>query len=125
MKDTFELRIEKDGSIEGIYQDGLAQAIGAEETQVCRASNVEWEKVDDKLFGWTVRSAKNKDLAIRAKGDGGYHVSIQGPLVYYPTREMALADEVKFFWQLLRKCTQENPCFANECPSCKGGPGGT
>jgi signal recognition particle GTPase len=111
MKETFDLRITDDGSIEGIYQDGLASVLGAEEAQVCRASNVEWEDVGENCRGWTVRAAHDNNLAIRSDEHQQLVVSrdLQYALFYFQLRDTALEWEVKFFWQLLEKDPVPNP----------------
>lgn len=129
MKDEFKLVIENDGTVGGVYQDGLAEALDAEEVRVCRASNVEWEEIDGRA-GWTVRAARDSEIALRTTDWCRWAPSREGTIVTFKTREEALAEEVKFFWDLLGKptkthCSQESPCFADTCPSCKGGPGGT
>lgn len=126
MKDRFELRITQDGSIEGIYQDGLAQLLDANEVRVCRASNVEWEESPDGIEkGWTVRSAKDPELAIRWRNVGlelDQHVVHSGILVFFNNREDALKQEVKFFWDLLG--WEHKPCPTHSivgCMTCRYG----
>jgi hypothetical protein len=112
MKDTFDIIINKDGSIDAVYQDGLADALGAEETRICRVSNVEWEENDGKK-GWTVRSAHSPSYCYlrRSAIDGYIEVTTNGhghPAMF-KTREDALEWEVKFFWELsavMRKAEQ-------------------
>jgi hypothetical protein len=106
MKDKFEVEIAPDGTIQMMYQDGIeqfAKDIGGEIATSCRASNVEWEESDGKK-GWTVRSAYDRNLAIRcAKKDGISEIvcSRTGELVFFKTRNIALELEVNFFWELL------------------------
>ena len=88
-----------------IFENGQAKMIYHDEERplmdklgkltVTRASNVEWE--DD---GWTVRSAKNPDLAIRKHKDREV-VSTEGDIVKFPTREAALKAEVDAFWSIV------------------------
>lgn len=108
MKDEFKLVVDKDGTIEGVYEDGLAEALDAEEKRVCRASNVEWEEIDGKK-GWTVRSAEAPAYRYlrRSAADGSIECTTNGhghPAMF-ATREEALAEEVKLFWELLGKPT--------------------
>lgn len=104
MKNEVELKIAADGSIEGIYQDGLADALGAETKEVRRVSNVEFETIDGRS-GWVVRSTRDSQLAIRANplSPNYYTVSRNKDLrlITFPTREEALAEEVKLFWGLV------------------------
>lgn len=115
MKDQVELKISPDGKIEVMYQDGIeefAEELGGEIRTSCRASNVEWEEIGEKK-GWTVRSAYDTELAIRWRYQipkesqkiefvpSDWGISKQGQLVFFPTREEALKEEVKFFWELL------------------------
>jgi hypothetical protein len=102
MKDQFEIRIMQDGSIEGIYQDGLAEALGCDVETVRRASNVEFEDFNGRQ-GWTVRAAHDPQRAIRTIDGDGHFVGYEGTIVTYDNREEALADEVLFFWELLDK----------------------
>jgi hypothetical protein len=102
MKEQFDLVIGEDGSIEAIYQDGLAQALGAKTVDVKRASHVEFERVDDVVYGWTVRSAKDPSYAIGIADDGSYCLR-QGSTVYFADREEALKQEVKFFWDIVKE----------------------
>lgn len=115
MKDNFELKIDADGTIQTIYQEGIeefAKDLGADLTRSCRASNVEWEEIGDHK-GWTVRAAHDSELAIRS---GKQLIYEEHPyefsenvvskndlrsIIVFQTREEALAEEVKFFWQLL------------------------
>lgn len=115
MKDNFEIEIREDGTIRMMYQDGvekMAEEMGGTITTSCRASDVEWEEVGpDK--GWTVRSAYDKELALRwahSFGPDGKKLpfssinlvcSKDGDIVVFTTREAALAEEVKHFWALL------------------------
>lgn len=124
MKDEFELLVGPGGSVEGIYQDELADVLGATTKEVKRASLVEWERIDralnarfPDLEGWAVRSAHKHDLALRIRstvnaGVGErYTDSIvcsddpQFAIALFPTREVALRAEVEHFWELLeRQC---------------------
>jgi hypothetical protein len=114
MKDKFEFEISPDGVIRTMYQEGiekLAEDMGADIKTSCRASDVEWE--DDGIHkGWTVRSAYDRDLAVRWQnyGNMGFEadVSIYGELLFFPTREEALAEEVKHFWKLLEPQRKKN-----------------
>lgn len=108
MKEKFDLVIGEDGSIESIYQDGLAEALGATTTEVKRASNVEWETVNlpTTRSGWVVRAAHDNTLAIRAQfGDvkDSYYVGREGVLAMFESREDALREEVRFFWDLVKE----------------------
>lgn len=108
MKDTFDLKINADGTIETIYQDGIetfADEIGGPVSVVCRASEVEWEESveDGTKKGWTVRSSKDHTLAIRSRESGniiGFNCSRSGSLHFFRTREEALQVEITFFWEL-------------------------
>ncbi len=104
MKDNVEFKIEADGTICTVYQEGIeefARDLGADGLKrSCRASNVEWEEVSGQGKGWTVRAAHDSELAIRLEGDVKV-VSRTGPIVVYTTREAALEDEIKQFWKLL------------------------
>jgi hypothetical protein len=104
MKDTIELII--DGSkVESIYQDGLADLLDAEEVQVCRASNVEWEEVDGRK-GWSVRAAHAPNLAIRTLTFWPFTRVVLNdqhyPVTLFQNREEALAAEVSHFWELIQ-----------------------
>ena len=106
VKDSFEMKIGPDGTIETIYQDGIEQfafEMGAEVSQVCRASEVEWEAIgsDPDNKGWSVRSVKNPLKALR--WDGLNTVCSSDPelqIVLFPNRELAIQHEIKHFWEL-------------------------
>lgn len=105
MKNQFELEIGPDGTIKTIYQDGIeefAQELGAEVSSVCRASHVEFEQAW-KRRGWSVRSAKDPNFALREVDDGNarWLPTAFGRIKLFHTREEALEEEVKFFWELL------------------------
>lgn len=102
MKDQFEIRIQKDGSIGSIYQDGLATALDAKVEEVQRASNVEYEHIEGRT-GWTVRSAKDPELALRATDWCRCGPARSGTILTFQTREEALDEEVKHFWGLFGK----------------------
>jgi hypothetical protein len=106
MKNEFELKIASDGTIETIYQDGLEEftkEMGGEVAQVCRASNVEFEIIGRRK-GWSVRAAHDPELAIRLNPELlGWGPSRRGNILLFETREEALKEEVRFFWQLLEK----------------------
>jgi hypothetical protein len=88
-----------------VFENGTAKMIYHDEEKplmdklgkftVTRASHVEWED-----NGWTVRSAKNPELAIR-KNKGAQVVSTEGDLVKFLTREEALKAEVDAFWSIV------------------------
>jgi hypothetical protein len=101
MKDQFDLKVFPDGSMVGIYQDGLAEAVGAETKEVKRASIVEWEDIGV-AQGWSVRAAHNPKRAIRMTYKLVLEVTEndEAPAVF-SSREMALEHEEKFFWELL------------------------
>lgn len=88
-----DIRIEKDGTVVGIYQDGiedLADALGT--MSVARLSNVEHEGI-----GWTVRAAHDFSIAIREDGS----VSKEGRIAYFKRREDALLAEKQKVWELM------------------------
>lgn len=123
MKDTFELKVGPDGTIETIYQEGIeafASEMGAEVATVCRASDVEWEEVAVPLNarfpatkGWSVRSVKNPQKALRLKSDfnGGFTSDryidslvcsddANLAIALFDTREAAIKQEIIHFWEL-------------------------
>ncbi len=120
MKDIFEIEIREDGTIRMMYQDGvekMAEEMGGTITTSCRASDVEWEEVGSEK-GWTVRSAYDKELAVRWIHNFGsvgmrpkinecrdersnFACSKEGDIAVFSTREEALKEEVKHFWALL------------------------
>lgn len=111
MSDSIELQVLPTGRIRTIYKDErqvLYDALGPN-WKVQRASNVEWED-----GGWSVRAAHNPELAIRwalePEEDLKFHsltfgVSTEGEIVLFSTREEALLEETKAFFQLLPKET--------------------
>lgn len=95
------------GTVEGIYKDGLAEALGAETKEVRRASLVEWEDIKV-AKGWTVRAAHNPELAIRMSCSSPLQLMVSasdvvGNVAVFISREMALEYEQKFFWELLER----------------------
>lgn len=106
MKSEMKFKIGPGGLIETIYDDGLeelAKDMGADLSQVCRASSVEWEDAGQEKKGWTVRAAYDSELAARLLIDCAAKVvpSRTGELIYFTTRAAALEWEVEHFWQLL------------------------
>lgn len=105
-----ELEVTPTGRIRTIYKDGrqeLLQSL-ASHWRIKRASNVEWEEGRE-YTGWTVRSAHDQTLAIRAIiKDGRFSrvVSREGELLYFVSREAALEAELDHFWKLLPPDTQ-------------------
>ena len=92
-----------DGKARVIYKDELLPLYSElGDMKVARASNVEWEEIDE-AQGWSVRAAHDPELAIRIILDGGYRkvVSRQGEIALFVTREAALESELNFFWELL------------------------
>jgi hypothetical protein len=102
MKTQFEVIVTKDGSIDTIYQDGLAQTLDAKVERVERASNVEYEHIEGRV-GWTVRSAKDPALALRSTDWCRCGPARTGAILTFQTREEALEEEVKHFWGLFGK----------------------
>ena len=103
MKDRLELEIGPDGIIRTIYRDGiekLADELGGDVSTVCRASHVEFEEVDGRK-GWTVRSAKDPEVALRVSDWCRWLPKRHGTIVTFATREEALTEEVAFFWELM------------------------
>jgi hypothetical protein len=103
---VFELRVEPDGKITGVYHAGiekLAEAMGGEVRQVCRLSNVEWEETREGK-GWTVRDARDPERALRGTCDDP-KISLTGPLCFFADRDLALAAERLRFWALLDGAT--------------------
>lgn len=103
MPDEVSLVINPDGTIDTIYSDkikALLESAGGEVAQVCRASNVEWEA---EYKGWTVRAARDPEIALRFVDGSGVVASKEGEILAYPTREAALEQEVKHFWALIGK----------------------
>ena len=108
LKPQFELKISGDGVIEAMYQDGLAEVLGAETLRVHRASTIEWEEkasTEGLRRGWSVRSAHDPKMALRIVPDRHpwYQPSKTGMLALFITREQALEAEQAFFWELLDK----------------------
>ena len=117
MKDEFELKIGPDGTIETIYQEGIekfAEEMGAEVSTVCRASDVEWEVDAEPLLhskGWSVRSVANPKKALRWKmglqvihDEANYFLVCSADenlrIILFQTREEAIQQEIKHFWEL-------------------------
>lgn len=93
---SLELRVEPDGKLVGIYDDDLLTV--GDRLKVRRASIVEW---DSERGGWTVLSAKDHTLAIRAVDWCRWAPAREGTIIAFATREEALQEERKFFWELL------------------------
>lgn len=112
------MSIATDGTVTMIYSDdvrGLAEKMGADIQKVQRASNVEWEEIPRREGGgvdqgWTVRAAHDPTLALRIFWSGMCGVRApaivcsrerQHPVAVFVSREAALKQEVKFFYELL------------------------
>lgn len=90
-----KLRLDTDGKISAIYEDGIQEFLNKlGTTTIRRASNVEWEEA---AGGWTVRAAHDNELAIRIDGQ----VSRAGPIAVWASRAEALKAEVEHFWELV------------------------
>lgn len=113
MKDRVELLIDgADGHIEMPHEDGadeLASAIGGTVESSQRAGVVEWEgsfsPAPGANGGWTVRSPRNAFIAIRRDFEGNLELSSisSHPVVFFKTRDEAVAEERKLFWLLVGK----------------------
>lgn len=90
--------------MEAVYEDGLATTLDAKIQEVQRASNVEYETVDGRN-GWTVRSAKDPELALRVSDGCPCGPSRTGVVLTFQTREEALNEEVRHFWGLIHDTT--------------------
>ncbi len=118
-----------DGVIRTIYSDELpelAEKIGGEISTVCRASNVEWEKVEvpasernPQLAGWSVRAAHDPQLALRVKTVKNITTMTEKdvvtcsrdeslPIMLFSTREGAIREEVENFFNLLPPRNTQN-----------------
>lgn len=88
-----EIRVDSAGLVRIIYFDGLEKLAldFGRIVNIHRISHVEWEGA-----GWTVRSTKNPELAIR-EGDV---VSTEGQLAFFPTKEAAIVSELNHAWEL-------------------------
>lgn len=116
------LDVGSDGVIRTIYKDELndfAKRIGGEISTVCRASNVEWERLEKpasernpQLTGWSVRAAHDPQLAIRvqtiphhqtktAKDVAVCSRDTSLPIMLFSTREGAIEAEIHNFFKLL------------------------
>lgn len=96
-----EIEFTTKGEARAVYKDELRDVM--EElgpVRVARASLVEWEDVDGRS-GWTVRAAHDPELALRVVDWCRWEPRREGSLVTFQTREEALREELKFFWQLL------------------------
>jgi hypothetical protein len=83
MKSHFSLLLNSDQTITTIYQDGLAETLGAEVVTIKRASHIEWSNKNTDNYrpaGWIVQSAKNPKMIIRWKVD--HKGSLVGDLKY-------------------------------------------
>lgn len=104
--EEIEIKIDEEGNLKSIYKDELRplyKALGGI-LSVGRASDVEWEDIEWVGQGWTVRSHKNPKRALRHKKKmfkRAIIVSEEGPIVFFNSREDALACEVKHFWELI------------------------
>lgn len=94
--DEIEIKIDEEGNLKSIYRDdliGLYNELGT--VNVSRASDVEYEGK-----GWTVRKHSDPEIALRLENDA-IIVSRVGQLIYFTTREEALKEEVKHFWEIM------------------------
>ena len=125
---TLVLDLLPDGSIEtkdGSEVQKLAVDLGAEITQSCRLSNVEWEdhtghygtNTWPRTKGWVVRAIHNPDLAVRVNstqhGTSPFILSAryQDVLAIFWTREEAIQFELMFFNEIMddrRKAYKRN-----------------
>ncbi len=105
MSEEVKLVIATNGLITSIHKDELMEVLKKlGQVNIQRASNVEWEKGESEE-GWTVRAAHDPKLCLRAVPSDftPWTASTDDslPIAFFPTREGALAAEVKHFWHLL------------------------
>lgn len=95
-----QLRVGRDGTVEALHYPGIERLVSrlGSISSVDRISHVEWETIDGKS-GWTVRSSRDPDFALRTS-PGGILPLREGPIATYSTREDALRDELRFAWNL-------------------------
>jgi hypothetical protein len=104
-----EILITPKGKAISVYKDELKPFFKEMGTvDIKRASNVEWEHIysnGQTYEGWTVRSYHSPEYCFlrRSPMDGGIEVTTNGHGLpaFFATREEALAEEVKHFWELL------------------------
>jgi hypothetical protein len=107
MDEKIELKVTTTGRLRTIYKDEHLRVLEKLGTiDVKRASNVEWETDGYTGHnGWTVRSAHSPAYIFlrRSPMDGSVELTTNGhgPPAYFASREEALAEEVKHFWELL------------------------
>jgi hypothetical protein len=71
---------------------------------MCCCEKYDPEHFVDLVFwrsGWTVRAAKDMNLALRSTDFGKVAPSYEGLVITFPTREEALKEELKHFWTLV------------------------
>ena|SRR5271166_3050905 len=97
MKDL-EIKIDQEGNFSSIHDDTLNDLYSSlGKISIQRCSHVEWEE-----GGWTVRSHKNPEKALRV-AQGCVIVSTESkiPLAHFESREAGISAELKNFWALL------------------------
>lgn len=104
-----EILITPTGKAVSVYKDEL-QTFFKEmgKVGVKRASDVEWESIysNGKSYeGWTVRSHHAPEYCYLRQAPDGSGIEVtkngHGLPAFFKTREEALAEEVKHFWDLL------------------------
>lgn len=135
MSENLEIEVGPDGTIRTIYQDGIAELLGAELQSVKRASRVEFEDVgiDGKIeSGWSIRAEWDPELALRRvamfSGSRTFLFKVsrdpKSKLVVFKDRVLALQFERDYFWDLLppRICNDPKhgtPCKYADCKACQ------
>lgn len=105
MPEELEIRIAPDGKMGSMYSDPLLKIVDkTDKLKVTRASLVEW---DPRYEGWTVivpGGMPGKKMALRTSAmTNEVFPGMNGLLAVFDTREEALKEERKFFWELLEK----------------------
>lgn len=96
-----EVHILPDGTFQMMYSDEAGLPVDDTDiVHIGRASLVEFEDVGGRR-GWTVRSAKDPTLALRVDFGGQWAASRSGDIVTFHSRNTAVEEERKFFWDLL------------------------
>lgn len=102
MSDEHDFEVGPDGTLRAVYNDdvpALAADMGATVASVERLTHVEWETTPEGLSGWTVRSARDPDLALRLSGDDCAPLR-RGTVFLFRERSSALAAERLYAWDL-------------------------
>lgn len=106
MRDEIDIVVEENGNIKTMYDSEIEKfvdSIAGSIQNIERASEITWHRRNNEKSGWVVFTSKKRSfMALRDLPDGtsGPSTNTEFRVTLFPTKEHALSEEIKFFWQL-------------------------